>query len=736
MLFSVLSQIDDRVDQIFSCLTDTTLQLRHCDEVTSLLNVGVQQTQQLFEADRVLICRANEKGDGTVVAEVVATGWRSLLDQTLAMPPFTGPPTVAAMDAGCVAIDQVVDSQLDAAAIAELTQHQVKACLITGIWINPPPTATADAPPQLWGWLAVHLCRSSCSWRLVHGYVLQQIGASLGAALEQWQWRAHLESVQSQAAATLAQSAVKYQQATQACSIGVWDWDLQTNDIFLDPLLKHMLGYRDDEIRNHIDDWVQYVYEADLPAVMAAATEHLAGRSPEYRVEHRMVHRDGHHVWVLAQGAALRSPDGTPYRMVGTDIDITDRKRSELALARQTQQERAFNEVVQAVRNSLDLDTIFVEAAAAISSFLEGEVSIVQYLPTEGCWRHQVVYNQGTRQATKQYVDVPDADNPFAAQLKRSEVVQVDNTATIEDPINRHLAENTLYRAWLMVPISVEGVIWGALALARSPQPLPWLTKEVQLAQRVADQLAIAIHQASLYQQLQAAHERDALVLQSIGEGVWDWEPNDDVILDSDRYWEILGYDPQTQGLSSFRAELQRIHPADRDRVRHTAYQHLSTREPFAMEFRMQHRQGHYLWIRARGQAVWNEQGHPMRMLGTIEDISDRKQAELDLQASESFRRQVMELAPMPLYIYNLEQGRLTYCNPAYEANLGYTWAEIKALGQDFLPTHLSLGRNTTRLPPMTKSCSPIAPTRFMNGNISAVVKMAAPGYCKIGKSS
>jgi diguanylate cyclase (GGDEF)-like protein/PAS domain S-box-containing protein len=672
MLFSVLSQTNNGVEQVLAWLAETSLQLRNCRQVETLLETGVQHTQRLFEGDRVLICRASADWDGIVVAEAVAAGWPSLLNREIYLPRLSLQSSTFISNPAFIAIDQLTTSQLDAAEIAALTQCQVQGYLATPIWINAPHQQAGEGAPSLWGWLIVHQCQADCHWQPGHGRLLQQIATQIGDTLERLQLHQHLESVESQTAATAA----KYQQATQACSIGVWDWDLQTNDIHLDPLLKAMLGYRDDEIRNHIDDWVQYVYEADLPAVMAAATEHLAGRSPAYRVEHRMVHREGHLVWVLAHGTAFRSPDGTPYRMVGTDIDITDRKMAELALAKQTQQEQAFNDVMQAVRKSLDLDTIFWEAAAAIADFLDGEVSIVQYLPTQGCWRHQVVYPHGTCQVTKPCVDVPDADNPFAEQLKRLEVVQVDDTAMIRDPINRQLAENSPHRAWLIVPISDKSTIWGALTLARSAQPLPWQTDEVQLAQRVADQLAIAIHQANLYRQLQSAHQRDALVLKSIGEGVWDWDPNEDVILDSDRYWEILGYAPHKQGLSSFVKELERIHPDDRAMVRHTAYQHLSTGEPFSMEFRMRHRQGDYLWIRARGQAVLNEQGHPIRMLGTIEDISDRVTAEVSLRQREAEFRTLAENSPDGILRMNAAQ-QIQYVNPTIERRMAMPQAEL-----------------------------------------------------------
>ncbi|MGI0484636.1 PAS domain S-box protein [Pantanalinema rosaneae CENA516] len=138
----------------------------------------------------------------------------------------------------------------------------------------------------------------------------------------------------------------QYVRATQAGQVGVWDWNLQTNEIYLDPMLKQMLGYADHEIRNHLDDWSQHVYSEDLPAVFAAATNYLAGRTTEYEIEHRMVHQDGNLRWFLARGVALRSADGQPYRMIGTDTDITERKQAEMAL------QQALQELTHHVDNS------------------------------------------------------------------------------------------------------------------------------------------------------------------------------------------------------------------------------------------------------------------------------------------------------------------------------------------------------------------------------------------------
>ncbi len=133
------------------------------------------------------------------------------------------------------------------------------------------------------------------------------------------------------AEAALSDSKQRYARATAAGGVGVWDWDLETNEIYVDPLLKAILGYQDHEIRNHIESWSRLVHPDDVPAVMARAEDHLGGRTAQYEVEHRMVHKDGSIRWFLARGSAVRR-DGRAVRVVGTDTDITERKKAEQAL--------------------------------------------------------------------------------------------------------------------------------------------------------------------------------------------------------------------------------------------------------------------------------------------------------------------------------------------------------------------------------------------------------------------
>ncbi|MDY7004385.1 MAG: response regulator [Cyanobacteriota bacterium] len=118
---------------------------------------------------------------------------------------------------------------------------------------------------------------------------------------------------------------------------GVWDWNIKTNEVFYSSQWKKMLGYRDDEISHKIDEWLNRIHPKDVNKVSVAVQEHLAKKYPSYRIEYRIKRKDHSFIWVLDRGKALWQ-SGTPVRMVGSLIDITQSKETEIKLKYQVQQ--------------------------------------------------------------------------------------------------------------------------------------------------------------------------------------------------------------------------------------------------------------------------------------------------------------------------------------------------------------------------------------------------------------
>jgi chemotaxis protein methyltransferase CheR len=134
---------------------------------------------------------------------------------------------------------------------------------------------------------------------------------------------------------------------------------------------------------------------------------------------------------------------------------------------------------------------------------------------------------------------------------------------------------------------------------------------------------------------LRTSDERYLLALAGSTDGLWDWDLLSDIVFYSDRFREILGYSfaefPGT--IDSFR---NLLHPDDADAIWAAIERHLQERLPYKVEYRLRTKSGEYLWFLARGQAIWNDEGKAIRMSGSIQDITERKQAELNLQVALS----------------------------------------------------------------------------------------------------
>lgn len=112
--------------------------------------------------------------------------------------------------------------------------------------------------------------------------------------------------------------------ALEAAGDGVWDWYIPENRFLFSERGRSMLGYRDHEIGNTLDDWYAITHEEDQERLKAKAMACLKGRLPFFSAEYRVRCRDGSWKWILSRGAVVqRDKDGRAIRMVGTTIDIS-----------------------------------------------------------------------------------------------------------------------------------------------------------------------------------------------------------------------------------------------------------------------------------------------------------------------------------------------------------------------------------------------------------------------------
>jgi PAS domain S-box-containing protein len=128
--------------------------------------------------------------------------------------------------------------------------------------------------------------------------------------------------------------------------------------------------------------------------------------------------------------------------------------------------------------------------------------------------------------------------------------------------------------------------------------------------------------------ELRRSEERWQLAIQGSHDGIWDVNIQTHENFSSVRCATMLGYEAQELG-NSYPDWVRYIHPDDVKQVLAATQAHLDQKTPFYFaEYRVRCKDGSYKWILNRGQAIWDQQGKPIRMVGSQTDISDRKQAE------------------------------------------------------------------------------------------------------------
>ena len=175
--------------------------------------------------------------------------------------------------------------------------------------------------------------------------------------------------------------------------------------------------------------------------------------------------------------------------------------------------------------------------------------------------------------------------------------------------------------------------------------------------------------------------DRYALAISATNDGFWDQNLLTGDTKRSPRLYEILGMEIDSVGATEA-AFSDLVHPDDNDRRKRALQAHLETGFPFNEEYRIRHQLGSYIWVSAKAQAAWDQNGKPVRIAGAFNDITERKQAEIALQESEQRFRTLIEGSGLGIHLSRVTGGRLLITPPLAKL-LGYaTAAEMDAVPQ------------------------------------------------------
>ncbi len=430
----------------------------------------------------------------------------------------------------------------------------------------------------------------------------------------------------------LRESEARLRLLVHASNIGLWDWNLLTDEVFFSREWKSQLGYAEHELSNRYQEWESRLHSDDRAQALEITREFREGIRDNYDIEFRLRHKDGSWRWILSRADMIHDSDGRPIRMMGCHVDITERKQSE----------EMFREREQQLR-------LFIEHSPASIAMLDHEM---QYLVTSRRWLAD--YRLGEQDLTgRNHYDVfPEIAEPWKEIHRRCLGGAIE---TCDEEAFVRADGNTDWIRWEIRPWhKAQGEIGGLIIFSEV------ITERKQAAEALRESQTVL-----------------QLVLDSIPHGVF-WKDRNSVYLGANRVSRhAMGLEtPQSVvGLTDFDIPSFRREQAEFF-VYHDREVMQSGQPKFGIVEAMTLPNDTTIWLTTNKMPMHDAAGNVTGILGTWEDITERKRAADALQRSEQRFRALIENS-FDAITLNSPDGTILYASPSAARVLGYSAAEL-----------------------------------------------------------
>jgi PAS domain S-box-containing protein len=397
---------------------------------------------------------------------------------------------------------------------------------------------------------------------------------------------------------------------------------------YMSPQYEAMLGYpAETEILDE-EHWLRMLHPDDRERVLAEELRTDETGEP-YRIEYRLIARDGRVVWVHDEATLVRDEEGNALYWLGVQYDITELKRTEEELR---QSEKRFKMLSQEVVEGIIL--------SENGRIIDANRSVTEMF--------------GYRLEELIGKDAIDLTSPEYREMVRQR---------ISDEDTRHYESMGLKKDGTIFPVEIR------------PRHLPYsgrrirVTSVIDLTERKQAEEALIMSEEryrTLVEQLPAV-----TYMQEIENGTLAYV--------SPQIEGVLGYSPE-EYLANPDLRSQTIHPEDRGWVLQEDIRTDETGEPYSVEYRRTSRDGRVVWVREEAVLVRDSEGRPLFWQGILMDVTERKHQEEALRQSETLYRTVVEQAEENIFLVDATSRRVLDANDALLRSLGYTDDELKEM--------------------------------------------------------
>lgn len=404
---------------------------------------------------------------------------------------------------------------------------------------------------------------------------------------------------------------------------GIWDWNFRDNTVFYSSRWREMFGYDEGEdIGIEPKDSAQFFHPDDQHIALRMSDDLNTGRATFFDVEFRHRCKNGEFKWVRSRGQGIKSErSGRLSRVIGLHTDITEDKRQEA-------ERHAVSEIVEGSIATSSLDELFNVAHKGIGRIMPASnCYIALHDPTANLIHYDFWVDE--------YDPMPAAASP--GKSFGSYVLRTGQPLLLNEGLEKQMyASGVVDRtgtdspSWMGVPLRIGERTIGVLVVQDYEQHKAYSLRDLELLGSIADQLALAIERKRTEFELRASETqlREAQEIASLGS--WKWDLIADKIKWSEELYKILGLE-NGEYTPTWESFLSHVHPEDRDQVQNTVESALANQLSFTSENRIIRPDGTVRVVHAIGKVIVDESGSSAEMVGTAQDVTDRKRADEEM---------------------------------------------------------------------------------------------------------
>jgi PAS domain S-box-containing protein len=424
------------------------------------------------------------------------------------------------------------------------------------------------------------------------------------AGLAAWIWI--LRHTVRQRTRELRQSEQRLRLTVEAANVGLWDWDLENNAIWLSPEWKRQIGYEDHEIPNRFEEWQSRVHPGDLDRMLATIKAYHEKPWPDYEVEFRLRHKDGSYRWILAKASLITDGQGKAKRMLGSHLDITERKQvGELLQESETRHRFLFE------HNPMPM--------------LIYERGTLQMLGVNDAFKEH--YGYSLKEALS--LRLPDL-YPEEERARITELIpQLHGHANVGEWHHRKRDGSFITNVVFSDDLEYHG-------------------RNARVAV-----MADITERKRMEETLQKSEQQFRLIMENLADLVAVLDLNGCRLYNSPSYQGILGDPAKLRGTSSF----DQIHPEDRMRVKQAFEETVRSGVGQRLEYRMVGEDGQARHIESQGSVIRDAQGRVSQVVVVSRDVTERKRAEEKIsEVNEDLRVINRIISAMITGVLNLQE--------------------------------------------------------------------------------